>query len=327
MAWDEDIKTEQCKEREPYRYYADEEYPEPDMLVEFDRVGTIPKGDAVALSGKAKTCKTYCVSIWIASVLGCKDFGFTPTKQDAKVLYFDTEQSKANIARIQRRVHRLLGWDTKTDYHQLIFYVLREMQLKDRYQFIVDKVMEEEPAMIVIDGIADLISNFNDIDQSTDIISKLLALCSETNIALLTVLHENKSEDNTNMKGHLGTLLLQKAASVFHLSKSEDGTITVKNTDSRNKPIRDWYFKIDENGMPITSDAPVTEKERKEIEDLKENMRIAFEDADTLLRSELVERLKSKGLCSGATAYRKIEKAVEKNVLKLDSNSYCLSST
>ena len=327
MAWNDDIQYEQSKEREPYRYYADEEYPDPEMLLELDGVGTIPIGDVVALSGKAKSGKSYCTSIFIASVLGCKDFGFTPTREHPKILYFDTEQSKANIARIQRRVHRLLGWDAKTDRYELVFYAQREITLKDRYQFIVGKVMELTPTAIVIDGIADLIPNFNDIDQSTDIISKLLALCSEANIALLAILHENKSEENTSMKGHLGTLLLQKAASVFHVSKSEDGTITVKNTESRNKPIRDWFFKIDENGMPITSDAPVTAKEQKEVEELKEAMQIAFEDENTLLRSEIVERLITKGVCSNRTAYRKIDKAVDKGVLNLNSNIYSVNST
>ncbi len=327
MAWCDDVQSLLSKEREQYRYYADEDYPEPDMLLKLNGVGTIPIGDITAISGKAKSGKSYCTSTFVASVLGCKDFGLIPTKEHPKVIYFDTEQSKANIARIQRRVHRLLGWDAKTDRYELIFYVLREVQIQDRYQFIVDIVMKEEPNAIVIDGIADLIFNFNDIAESSGIIFKLLALCTQANIALLTILHENKSEDNTNMKGHLGTLLLQKAASVFHVSKSEDGTITVKNTDSRNKPIQDWFFKIDENGMPISSNAPITPKEAQKIEKLRQDMQIVFEDGESLMKSELVEKCVSMGICKKSAAYKKIDEAIRGNIVTLDSNHYFLNST
>lgn len=322
----EDLQSiSQPTQREQYRIYASEEYPDPEMIFERDGISFCPRGDIIAFSGKAKSRKTFCISILIASLFGCEDFDIKSHVANPKVLVFDTEQSKGDVSRVLRRINKLLKWEVNTDREDLVFYGLREIMLKDRYQFIVDKVMEKAPTAIVIDGIADLIFNFNDIDQSTDIISKLLALCSETNIALLTILHENKSEDNINMKGHLGTLLLQKAASVFHTSISDDGTTTVKNTESRSKTLHDWYFKIDDDGMPIISGAPITPKEQKEIEELKEMMLKAFGNSESLMRSEIVERLNSNGI-STPTAYRKIEKAVEKKVLDLDSNLYRINS-
>lgn len=64
--------------------------------------------------------------------------------------------------------------------------------------------------MAVIDGVADLLEDFNDVGQSSEIINSLMRLSAENDVAIINVLHTNKRKDDSDMKGHLGTLLLQK---------------------------------------------------------------------------------------------------------------------
>lgn len=323
MALSEDLALISApEEREPFRFYAEDEHPEPEMLVLLDFTGAFPLGDISVISGKAKTGKSYCVSIIISSVLGCTAFGFTPMKDNAKVLYFDTEQSSCNIARIQRRIHRLMGWDVATSNQNLIFYELRELALEQRFGFILEKVLQYEPEAIVIDGIADLINNFNDIAESQGIITRLLDMCSRENVALITVLHENKGKDDTGMKGHLGTMLLQKAASVFHLTTKGDKYI-VENTDCRNKSIRTFSFTIDDFGMPVSAETEAEAQHIASVNKLREEMQQVFADNTTRTYNKLIQDYRQLTGLSERTAKYKISNASECGIIKGEGSGRC----
>ena len=46
--------------------------------------------------------------------------------------------------------------------------------MKDSLPFIKKRIEEEKPALAVIDGIVDLLQDFNDIKQSSDVSGKAL---------------------------------------------------------------------------------------------------------------------------------------------------------
>lgn len=318
---------DRMSERDPYRIYLSDEYPDPENLLQFGDSGTMPKGEITAIAGKAKTGKSFAVSILVASVLGCTDFGFIPSRENAKVLYFDTEQGDSYVARIIRRIHRLLGWDIRTDNPRLIPYKLREQPQEERFNFILDKVSEYEPNLIIIDGIADLVFDFNDVRESTEKVVKLLDMCSRFDVAILTVLHENKSKDDRNMKGHLGTMLLQKCACVFHLEKKGD-TYTVTNTDCRNRPIEAFAFLIDDAGLPRTVEAMARQaneaKERMEVEDIRNVLAEIFAENDSLLYTQIKKAYMEKDSVSEKTAKRRIDRAKELGILVVSGGIYTL---
>ena len=329
MALNEDLQLISTPpERDPYRIYISDEYPDPENLLQYGENGTLPMGEITAIAGKAKTGKSFAVSILVASVLGCTDFAFIPDRENAKVLYFDTEQGDCYVARIIRRIHRLLGWDIRTDNPQLIPYKLREQPQEERFNFILDKVSEFEPNLIVIDGIADLVFDFNDVRESTEKVVKLLDMCSRFDVAILTVLHENKSKEDRNMKGHLGTMLLQKCASVFHLEK-KGNTYTVTNTDCRDRPIDDWAFVIDDDGMPKSVESlqasREADKEAKKIEDLKFMLSNIFVSPDDrFLYSDLRAKIVEVAGCSPQTAERRIKEAFEGKIIERTGGIYAL---
>ncbi len=307
---------------------ASKEHSEPDFLIMYGDNGTFALGDLTMKTGKSKSGKTYSWSIMAAAVLGCTDFGFKPTRPDAKVLYFDTEQQEANVARIQRRVHRLLGWDVKVNNPRFQVYPLRGEEVPNRFTYICDLIELERPQLVVIDGIADLIFDYNDVRESMNLITKLLSLCSAYNVAILGILHENKGKEDRNMKGHLGTMALQKCASLFTVTKS-NGKRIVTNTESRNRPIDDWAFVIDDDGMPKSVESLQASREAdkvaKKIEDLKFTLSNIFvSPGDRFMYSELSKKLMDVIGVSIATAKRYISEANKLGIIELSGGIYTL---
>lgn len=323
----------QPPERDPYRFYAMDEHPLPEMLLEREGVGTLPLKDITVIAGKAKNGKSFVVSIFVASILGETDF-FIPTKENPKVLYFDTEQSDSNVAIIYSRICKLLGREPKQDYEFLKIYELRGMEGMDgksaeesRYLYIIDKVQEESPTAIVIDGIADIMHNPNDEQESKEIVMRLLYLCSENNISLLTVIHENKSKDDQNPRGHLGSELLRKAVSIFHVTKDRGkGTFTVENTECRNRDIDIWSFTINSHGIPeiVETVDKQAEREAAKLDDLRMTFADVFRDGETRLYTRLSNDLMRLCNVSVATAKRKIKEATESGVIICEGGKYSL---
>ena len=304
------------------------EHPEPENLLRIGDNGILPLADISMIAGKAKAGKSYVSSILIASVLGCTDFGFYATRSDAKVLYYDTEQQDANIGRIQRRVHRLCGWKVNENNPRFQVYPMRGEEVKDRFVYIRDLIELERPQLVIIDGIADLIFDYNDVRESMNIITQILALCSLYHVAILPVLHENKSKEDNNMKGHLGTMSLQKCVSLFTVTKS-NGRFTVTNTESRNRVIDDWSFVIGEDGLPKTVESlqmeRAADKEAKKIEDLKFMLSNVFLSSDDrYLYSELRAKIVQVIGCSPQTAERRIKQASEGKILRCEGGIYTL---
>ena len=309
---------------------ASKEHTPPDFLIKERNGdnGALPLADITMFTGKSKAGKSQGWSIFAASVLGCTDFGFIPTRADAKVIYYDTEQQDANVAIIQRRVHRLMGWDTKENNPRFQIYPLRGEERVNRYQYVADLIELERPQLVVIDGIADLIFDYNDVRESMNLITKLLALCSSYNVAIVGILHENKGKEDRNMKGHLGTMALQKCASLFTVTKDGDKRI-VSNTESRNRPIDDWAFVIGEDGLPRTIEnlqaSREADKEAKEIDKLKFMVANVFTSSeDRFAYSELKRKIIAIMGVSARTAEYRIKDATEAKIISLSGGIYTL---
>lgn len=327
--------TKEPVERDPYRFYPQDSHPLPEMLLEREGVGTLPLKDITVIAGKAKNGKSFVVSIFVASILSETDF-FTPIKGAPKVLYFDTEQSDSNVAIIYARICTLISKDPKGEYDFLQFFELRGMEGRDgksaeetRYLYIIDKVLEFQPTAIVIDGISDIMNDPNDEQESKDVVGKLCKLCSDYNIALLTVIHENKSKDDQNPRGHLGSELLRKAVSIFHVTKDRGkGTFTVENTECRNRDVEDWSFTVNSKGIPeiVETVNKQAEREAAKLNDLRLTFADVFRDGEPRLHTQLKNDFVS--LCGGCdrTAIRKIKEATEAGILVCNGGKYSLPS-
>lgn len=313
-----------CEASEAYEIDITAIYPEPRFTVRLNGVGTLPRGDIQAVKAKSKNGKSFLCTVFVASVMGCKTFQFEAVEDGAKVLYFDTEQNERNTAALAKRVYSLMGWSTERNNERFKAYSLRSAEISERLPIIARVIQENAPTVAVIDGVADLLEDFNDVGQSSEIINNLMRLSAENDVAIINVLHTNKRKEDSDMKGHLGTLLLQKASDVFEVKKS-DGTFNVSETDCRNVAVADFSFTIGADGVPMWTPDVKTTKEEEEYMEVLAKMNTIFEGVpDGFTYKELTEKYVMEAAVSERTAKNKIKFAKDSNIIKAVGKQYVL---
>ena len=316
-------------DKERYKIDLAKTYSEPSYLIKSGGVGTIPRGDIIAVKAKSKHGKTFLCSIFAAVAMGAEWGNLSAAEKDCKVMFIDTEQNEKNVARVARRIHALAGLDVHKNSGRLLCYALRKMDMNKRWQFIQDRVSEERPDLLIIDGIADLIADFNNIAESQEIIGKLMATSTEFNLSIIFVLHTNKSKEDNNMKGHLGTMAVQKCSDVFEVVKSV-ATFNVSVSECRNIPISNFSFILDNDGVPHPSEtfkqAQAAEKSAvKEAKFRQVFAEIFSAKGTSIIRySDLVSMAKLHFAVEDRMAKENIKWAKENGILVVNNDGYSL---
>tara|TARA_R110000744_G_scaffold56031_2_gene118215 strand:+ start:295 stop:1137 length:843 start_codon:yes stop_codon:yes gene_type:complete len=201
-----------------------------------------------------KTKKTFFISL-LASVYlgGSNKFGGTlKGHRDNKCLiHFDTEQGKFHAQRVFKRVVDMNGGQDIGCYHT---FGLRTVGFKHRINFIEyylkEKIEENMVGLVVIDGIADLVSDVNSLEQSNEIAQKLMEWSQKFNCHIITVIHSNFGTDKPT--GHLGSILEKKTETQIQLETNtvNKDWITVKCKRSRGYAFETFSFKVNNIGLP-----------------------------------------------------------------------------
>ena len=315
-------------ERKKKEYCIDRniDYPDPDYLVEIGGVPTMPKGNLVALSAKWKNGKTFFCDILSAVFLGSNAFGgMRSLKPSGKVQFFDTEQAVSDTARILKVINSMTSEHRHDD---IKVYCLRNACIENmdndsneisRLDFISQTIASDHPDLVIIDGIADLIYNYNDVIESQTVVNNLAALANEHDCCIVVVMHQNKSKQDKSMKGHLGTMLFQKCSDVFSVEK-RDSIFVASHTVSRHRNCEDIAFKIDANAVPIDAVADrqlQIEMERQHNESKLREMlaRAVPEDGSPVKRSEAADLLVENYPFKRAKAYQLLNDFVKRGWL------------
>jgi len=229
---------------------------QPAYRLEIDGVGIIPPG-ITAVCGRAKQGKTNLLNVIAATMLSGHEFGTMRQRLPVdKILWIDTEQSRWEIQNNAKRLLRTAGLDERTDSRQigLTILSLRDVDVEQRQDVTVAAIEQFRPQVAIIDGVRDLMHDFNDVTESNDIMQILMsATVADDEMALIAVLHKNESTEK--MRGHLGTELMNKCNTLLECSK-ENGVFTVKHV-SRQREAQPFRFLIDENGNYAPGDAVV----------------------------------------------------------------------
>lgn len=241
---------QEWKRDNPYFLSFREQYNEPDYMLRIGGVGCVPRGDICAIKAKAKNGKTTLIGVFIVAMMTGAAGHITAEASGLRVMYVDTEQNASNTMANARRWKRQAGMDEEKDDERMWIANVRTMPKEERTKFIERAIFDRNPDVVVVDGIRDLLGDFNDIDESGQLIETLMRWTTEYKINLMCVLHENKSKDDTNMRGHLGTELLNKCADVFEVRKDEKDKshFFVEQTETRNAPADDFDLRRNEDG-------------------------------------------------------------------------------
>ena len=296
-------------------------YQEPHYTLEFNGVGSIPTGDIQGIVARQKQGKTQLCIVLCASLLGCTDFGFKSLVPNARILYIDTEQSEANAAKVAVKIHTLMHWPTNESNSRLRVVALRRKAVKERLPIIVREVRKYRPTAVIVDGLVDLVADFNDLRESSDVIQSLMRLSAECDCAVICVLHLNKSKDNNTPRGHVGSFLMQKSSDVFQVEKSDSGIFNVSETDCRNCPIDRFAFGLDGHGVPMRAASIAEVKAEANTEALARLIRQAFGQTREMGYSELRSAIHMYGGVSERTAERRIREATDKGLIGVTVNN------
>jgi len=318
----------------------DEPYRPPRYTMERDGVPFADVGELHIISGKPGNGKTGLMSQLEAATLGGR-FGKTISRQvghiqrdehgnvindeanrpvyrprPVRILHIDTEQGKDDTIAFKNRVISMSGINPQEAKEHFFILRLRDTETaKDRWRKILKAIWQVGPTDIFLDGMLDIVEDYNDQVECQPIIRKCMMLATHYDTSLWAVLHENPMVDK--LVGTLGSITQRKVSEIFTVIKVKQADLKendrrldlpgiyfrVKQNKARGKDVADWLFhyvtnaggwgqpkEIDEDGMTVA--------DSKEIAFIKE--------AD--------ERLKAFNWTSLGATYTDLERYLRKSV-------------
>lgn len=237
------------------RIRTDTEVPPEEYALEVDGKGIFARRDIHAIKAKQKAGKTTTLKVCIAALLLGVMFRVKSLLEKPRILFFDTEQSRTDSKLILEDVARLTGLESEIIDNQVILQSLRRCDHDQLLPLLRQALEDEKPDVVFIDGIVEFVASFNDESESKELIHELLKLSDDCNCAIVCVLHTNKADEDHNMRGHLGTMLAQKAASVLECKKERGSSvITVSCSEARHEEMPDWSITFNEDGCIVDAD-------------------------------------------------------------------------
>lgn len=318
------------------RITDDFEYPPVVLKINDSIIGTL--GNFSASTGKAKSKKTFNTTAIVASALMnslvLKYQSSYPTGKN-KVLYIDTEQSTFHCKQVLNRIVELAELSNKVHPENLEFLSLRRFTPEMRINIIEEAIKNiSNLGLIVIDGVRDLAYDINSPTEATNLITKFMQWTEGYNLHIHTVLHLNKTDENT--RGHLGTELNNKAETILKVTRDEHDANTsyVSASNIRDRDFDPFAFSIDDNSLPVLLGDYKLNTNRKPFDYLEvsaSNHKIAltslFLESKSLKYKELIDGIREKyadvGYQFGENKAKDLKKFLEnKRMILKEGTSY-----
>ena len=251
------------------------------------------------------------------------------------LLYIDTEQGEDDTIAIKNRVCSMAGIDYSKPCKQFFILRLRDTETAEqRWRKILKAIYLVKPTDIFLDGMLDIVNDYNDQVECQPVIRKCMMLATYYDASLWAVLHENPMVDK--LVGVLGSITQRKVSEIFtvikvkqsELKESErrpdlpDIYFKVKQVKARGRDVSDWLFEYVTNaggwGQPVELEDNGARVINPEEETLKECI-ARFKDMNWTsggaTYSDLDKHLTSQGITSGATRSKLINAALECQVI------------
>jgi len=140
------------------------------------------------------------------------------------------------------------------------FYVfnVRALTCQERRKKLPLAIKTYRPDIVIIDGIADLLPDINDGPKATELIEQLLQLADEYECNITIIIHLNRTGEKSNLRGWLGSVMLQKSYEVFVCEKVFGTSVmSVEISTSRRTYLNEkLYYQVDDKGIPYITDNP-----------------------------------------------------------------------
>jgi hypothetical protein len=245
-------EVEQLPPVESFIFDVNAELPPENIIVSIQGKKCLSTKNVLVISGKPKSRKSVVAQSIIGAALSGKSVLGIEANIAAtdKVVLVDTEQSKHDLQNSLQRMSRLINVERLPD--SFICYSVRQLNPNKIKQAISEIVSKPEVRLLVVDGALDLILNMNDILEVKDVLDFLKKILSETDVALILIVHQSKTTNFTI--GHLGSFLDRFAQTVLEVTKIENGNSEIKaqmmRSDADFKPY-EFYFNYNINNYSV----------------------------------------------------------------------------
>ena len=308
--------------------------------MERDGVPFADVGELHIISGKPGNGKTGLMSQLEAATLGAK-FGNTVSREvghivrDAegnivtgqdkrpvfqprptRILHIDTEQGKDDTIAFKNRVISMSGVPAQEAKEHFFILRLRDTELaQDRWKKILKAIYVVQPTDIFLDGMLDIVEDYNDQKECQPIIRKCMMLATYYDTSLWAVLHENPMVDK--LVGTLGSITQRKVSEIFTVIKVKQADLKendrradlpdiyfrVKQNKARGRDVSDWLFQYVTNaggwGQPV---------------EIEENGARIVDTKEMAFMKEADERLKAFNWTSAGATYTELERYLRRSV-------------
>jgi hypothetical protein len=268
-------RDEMRQKIEPYILRANERIPPLKSVVSRNGVLMCSEGNISAVVGEAKSKKTFLCTAIVGSMLDVtKTRLFGIEHNFCRVLWVDTEQSREHIQKILFRINLMGCMPIDMDHVKILTQTLREESPEKRLSLLNYAIDYHRPKLVVVDGVSDLLTNSNNLEESEHLISHLLTLSSLYSCHIMCVLHTNPNSDKA--RGHLGSTLMRKAETVIFVHRVGEASL-VEPQYCRNMPFERFAFRVEEMedahiygeqcvglGLPVECDMPDEGEQSKE---------------------------------------------------------------
>ena len=318
----------------------DEPYRPPRYTMEREGVPFADVGELHIISGKPGNGKTGLMSQLEAATLGgqfgktiCRQVGHIqrddggniinddtnrPVYQPrpTRILHIDTEQGKDDTIAFKNRVISMSGINPQEAKEHFFILRLRDTETaKERWRKILKAIWQVGPTDIFLDGMLDIVEDYNDQVECQPIIRKCMKMATHYDTSLWSVLHENPMVDK--MVGTLGSITQRKVSEIFSVIKVKQADLPpdkrdpslpdiyfrVKQNKARGRDVDDWLFFYETN--------PGGWAQPREIEDGGTKV---VDSKEMQFMKEADERLKTFNWTSAGATYTELERYLRKSV-------------
>lgn len=247
-------------------------------------------GDISMIIGAAKSRKTLFAAALTGYILRNEQNEIITTDTEGKIVYFDTEQSNYHA---QRTLNNVAAFAPDGKRKNLYFYSLRTLDRFARLVMLVKVIREVKPNFVLIDGIADLMNNTNDIEESQQITHFLMALAQIYSCHICSILHTPPTSSGTKGRGHIGSEQERKCETVILVQKTQDGEKSeVKAQATRNQSFETLTIEHATDGSPILRRTATGEKQNlvEEVAKAADGRKLTRPELQNLIISKVNEQ-------------------------------------
>ena len=331
----------------------DKPYHPPRYTMERNGVPFADVGEIHIISGKPGNGKTGLMAQLVAATLGGR-FGNTIARRvghkvegsdeyqevPTRILHIDTEQGEDDSIAFKNRVISMSGLSNDAAKERLFILRLRDTEeAKDRWKKILKAIYVVRPTDIFLDGMLDIVEDYNDQTECQPIIRKCMKLATHYDASLWAVLHENPMVDK--LVGTLGSITQRKVSEIFTVIKVKQCDLKphdqrpelppiyfkVKQNKARGRDVEDWMFRyvvneggwgqpmeIEENGAKVVERSETAEYDAIVKEAVERFSKLPWSSFG-LSRTDIDSGLMKQGLTSNRKRVDLINIALEKGIL------------